>query len=59
MVPESNLRARYTEYKGSRENLEEIVTKKNIHNVKTVRNYYSFRRSLIKVIRLYQHNAIN
>ncbi|KAF2905482.1 hypothetical protein ILUMI_00694 [Ignelater luminosus] len=36
MVPEENLRARYTEYKGSRENLEAKAVRKNVNEVKTV-----------------------
>ncbi|KAK5647216.1 hypothetical protein RI129_002108 [Pyrocoelia pectoralis] len=44
MVPEENLRARYTEYRGSRENLEPKAVKKHTNESKTSYEYSNRRR---------------
>lgn len=48
MVPEENLRARYTEYKGSHENLEPRAVRKTVSEVKSV----SYLKVVLSAIRI-------
>lgn len=51
MIPEENLRARYTEYKGSRENIDSKGIRKDVHDIKSVSGVlklYYLLRALVK-----------